>query len=89
MGVELVDGEISFPRTIVRAFPFLVVGRRNRAVADLNEITYIGKSFGSEWVTLRFGEAQYPVPFASRKQRLAFFEAIQAQEPRVKIYRAY
>ena len=89
LGVALEGGEISFPRPIVRAFPFLVMGRMRRAVGELDEITYLGHSFGSEWVILRFGDEQYPAPFVSREQRLAFFDAVQAKKPDVRIYRAY
>ena len=89
LGVALAGGEIGIPRPVIRAFPFLVFGRMSRAIGELNEITYIGHSFGCEWVIMRFGEDQYPASFASRERRLAFFDAVQAQNQSVRIYRAY
>jgi hypothetical protein len=52
-GVLVTGAEISFPRAIVRFLPLLVLGRMTRAIGALDEITYIGQSFGSEWVILR------------------------------------
>jgi hypothetical protein len=52
-GVLVTGAEISFPQAIVRFLPLLVLGRMTRAIGALDEITYIGQSFGSEWVILR------------------------------------
>ena len=89
IGVSLTGAEISFPRSLIEALPFLVLGRMHRAIAELEEITYVGSSFGSEWVVLRFDDGQYRAPFTSRAQRLAFFEAVQTKKSNVRIYRAY
>jgi len=88
MGVVLADGEIRFPRPIIRPLPFLVFWRSRQSIAALDDITSLAPSFGSEWVMLRFGETRIAAPFASRLQRLAFFEAIKARKPTVRIYRA-
>lgn len=88
LGVNLRAFDISFPRAVNKALPLLVLGRVRRPIAELEDITYTGRSFGGEWVTLRFGDGRYPAPFATRAQRLAFFETAQANKPNVRIYRA-
>jgi hypothetical protein len=87
-GVLVAGAEISFPRVIVRFLPLLVLGRMTRAIGALDEITYIGQSFGSEWVILRFVDGNFPSSFVSRKSRRRFFNVIQAKKPSIKIYRA-
>ena len=88
MGVSVTRAEIFFPRAIVGALPALIFWRTRRAVFELDEITYLGASFGMEWVALRFSDARCLVPFASRARRLAFFEIVQTQKPGIRIYRA-
>lgn len=88
MGVALTDSEISFPCANFRAFAFLDFGRTQRPIAELDEITYVGRTIGIEWLVLQFGDNRYPAPFASRDLRLAFFAAIKAKKPNVRIYRA-
>ena len=87
-GVVIEGGQIHFPRAISRRFPYFVLGRMHRPVVELEEITYIGKASGAEWVILRFGDDRDPAPFASRERRRAFFDAVRAIKPSVKIYRA-
>jgi hypothetical protein len=88
-GVVLTKGEIGFPRAILTVVPFLVNGRVRRAIRDLDEITYVGRSFGAEWVNLRFGGSRYLVLFSSRDRRLDFFHAVQTIKPGIRIYRNF
>ncbi|MCW2283826.1 hypothetical protein M2323_004588 [Rhodoblastus acidophilus] len=89
LGVVLAKGCIFLPRSASTSLPFLVFGRRRRAIAELEEITYLGKLLGTEWVVFRFSDERYPAPFGSRDKRLAFFESIRAQKPSIRIYRAH
>jgi hypothetical protein len=52
-------------------------------------ITYIGQSFGSEWVILRIVDGHFPTSLVSRNARRRFFDLIQAKNPGIRIYRAY
>jgi len=87
MGVVVANDNIHFPRLIAKYPPILFFWRLRRPIAQLDHITYLGRSFGLEWVLLDFGAEKYFASFAERDRRLAFFEAARAKKPKVRIYR--
>jgi hypothetical protein len=88
MGVVLDGGDIIFPRAPFFSLPFLVFGRKRRAIGELEDVTYVGSTLGIEHLNLRFVDERRPALFSSRGRRVAFFEAIQAKKHNIRIYRA-
>lgn len=87
-GVTVDERIIAAPRALTPALPFLVLGRSKVELADLRDITSLGAVLGLEAVGIASQEGQTPVLFSSRAKRIAFFDAVKAFKPDVRIYRA-
>lgn len=87
LGVRVDGDAISMPRPLFKPIPLLVFGRIRIVLPLLADITATRQFLGLEVVLLRTLDGEFPVLFASRAKRLAFFDAVTSRKPDVKIYR--
>lgn len=87
-GVRLGADGVSFPRPLARFFPLAVFGQVTVMYSMLRDLTSIQKLWGFEVVVFTTADGAFPVLFASRKAKLAAFDAIKAHHPRIRIYRS-
>lgn len=89
IGVIVRDSFVSVPRPVVKQIPVLTIWRERIPLPLLREATALGRFMGYDTVGLGTIDGAVPVLFASRAQKLAFFEAITAEKADIKIYRAF
>ena len=88
-GVFVNAAGVTAPRVLLKFAPILVAGRVRTPLAEINDLTALGKFLGFDVVGLTGVEGQLPMLFSKRESRLAFFEALRAYKPDVRIYRAF
>jgi len=89
IGVRVRANRVTLPRPLLNRIPLLVLGRTSIGLAKLRDITAAGQFLGLDVVVLSTPRGAVETVFASRQQRLAFFETIKRRLPDIRIYRAF
>jgi hypothetical protein len=89
IGVRVKANRVTLPRPLLKRVPLLVFGRTSFALSALRDVTAAGQFLGFDVVLFSTSDGAVETVFASRQQRLAFFEAIKHRLPDIRIYRAY
>lgn len=87
-GVGVDSMNMSLPRTPVKPFPALNLGRSIIGLSEIRDITSLGRFAGFEMVSIAAVDGQIPLLFPNRAKRIAFFDFIKATKPEIRIYRA-
>jgi len=87
-GVTLGPDGTTFPRALHRVAPVLVFGRSKIKYPRLRDLTAVGPFLEFDVVWFSTDEKVIAVLFGTRAQKLAFFDAIMARQPGIRIYRA-
>jgi hypothetical protein len=88
-GVVVDAASLSAPKIVFRTFPLVAFGRITIPIGALRDATSLGSFMGFQVVGLTIADDQLPVLFARRAQKLAFFDALKAIDPTIRIYRTY
>ena len=88
ISIRIGEDCITLPRTLLKQIPILVFGRKKILFAMIQDVTFVGRFMGFDAVMLGTADGMVPVLFASRDRRRAFFDALAARRPEIRIYRA-
>jgi hypothetical protein len=87
-GVTVDGGMLSFPRRPLRWLPVVSIWWQQVATIDLQEMTVLPRWCGLQVVLIEGAFGAERLLFQSRSVRMKFFEAVKAQAPSIRIYRA-
>ena len=87
-GVTVDRGMLSFPRRPLRWLPIFSIWRQQIATIELHEMTVLPRWYGLQVVLVEGAFGAERLLFQSRSVRMKFFEAVKAQAPGIRIYRA-
>jgi hypothetical protein len=88
-GVTVDSGMLSFPQRPLRWLPVFSIWRQQVATIELQEMTVLPRWCGLQVVLVEGAFGAQRLLFKSRTARMKFFEAVKAQVPGIRIYRAY
>ena len=71
-GIFVNAAGVTAPRVLLKFAPILVAGRVRTPLAEINDLTALGKFLGFDVVGLTGVEGQLPMLFSKRESRLAF-----------------
>jgi hypothetical protein len=87
-GVAIANRSLSFPQRPLRSLLLLSLWRRQIPLPQLEEMTVLRPWCGLQVVLLEGGFGVERLLFHSRTARMKFLEAVKAELPRVRVYRA-
>src|SRR5262249_23459055 len=87
-GVAIANRSLSFPQRPLRPLLLLSLSRRQIPLPELEEMTVLRARCGFQVVLLEGGFGAERLLFHSRTARMKFLDAVKAELPRVRVYRA-